>query len=46
MVNGNLNGRTTLEFVIISENEIYLDLEYDLACTVVGKNYGTFIKKQ
>lgn len=46
VVNGNLNGRTTLEFVIISENEIYLDLEYDLACTVVGKNYGTFVKKQ
>lgn len=41
---GNLNGEDTLTFVIVSYDEIYLDLEEDLACTISGNKYGSFVK--
>lgn len=43
----NLQGRKTLEFVIVSEDEIYLDMDEDsMACTMVGNKYGTFVKAE
>ncbi|MBQ7137289.1 MAG: hypothetical protein IJO43_04870 [Bacilli bacterium] len=41
----NLSGRKTLEFIIVSENGIYLNLEEDMfACTITGTENGTFVK--
>jgi len=41
----HLGDRTTLEFVIVSENEIYLNLETEMfACTITGNQNGSFIK--
>lgn len=41
----NLDGKTTLEFVIVSENEIYLNLETEMfACTIAGNQNGSFVK--
>lgn len=40
----NLNGKTNLEFIIVSQNEIYLNLEENFACTISGNNYGSFVK--
>ena len=39
----NLRGKDTLEFKIVSENEIYLVNEM-FACTLSGNQYGSFIK--
>lgn len=41
----NLDGKTSISFKIISEDELYLDLENDMACTISGNEYGSFIKK-
>ena len=45
VLDGNLNGHTNLEFIIVSENEIYLNFEYDFACTIAGNKAGSFVKE-
>ena len=41
----NLDGKTTLEFVIVSENEIYLDFDKEMfGCTITGSQNGSFVK--
>lgn len=44
MLDTNLQGRKNLEFTIVTENEIYLNLDEDMACTVAGNQYGLFVK--
>jgi len=41
----HLEGATTIEFKIISDNEIYLEWYDMFACTHAGTKYGTFIKE-
>ena len=43
MLELNLNGKTTLVFSIVSENEIYL-LDSNVGCVVDSNVYGTFVK--
>lgn len=45
VLESHLNGRNNLEFIIVSENEIYLSFEHELACTIAGNKYGTFVKE-
>lgn len=45
LLNTQLNGRTTLEFIIVSDNEIYLNSDKPFACTIHGNKYGSFIKE-
>ena len=45
LLNTNLSGRTTLEFIIVSDNEIYLDSDKAFGCTIHGNKYGSFIKE-
>ena len=45
LLNTQLNGRTTLEFVIVSDNEIYLDSDKAFGCTINGNKYGSFVKE-
>ena len=45
VLENHLNGHNNLEFIILSENEIYLSFEDDLACTAEGNKYGTFVKE-
>ena len=41
----NTTGRLAELARILSENEIYLSFEDDLACTAEGNKYGTFVKE-
>ena len=43
MIEVNLRGKDTLEFAIVSENEIYL-INSQFGCTLNGNQYGSFIK--
>lgn len=45
LLDTNLEGSKTLEFAIISKDEIYLDSEERLACTFNGNKYGSFVKQ-
>ena len=45
LLNTQLNGRTTLEFIIVSDNEIYLDSDKAFGCTIHGNKYGSFVKE-
>lgn len=45
LLNTQLNGRTTLEFIIVSDNEIYLNSDKAFGCTIHGNKYGSFIKE-
>ena len=45
LLNTNLSGRTTLEFIIVSDNEIYLDSDKAFGCTIHGNKYGSFVKE-
>lgn len=43
MVDLNLRGKDTLEFAIVSKNEIYLVNE-NFGCVLSGNEYGSFVK--
>ena len=45
LLDTQLNGRTTLEFIIVSDNEIYLDSDKAFGCTIHGNKYGSFVKE-
>ena len=45
LLDTNLNGRKTLEFIIVSDNEIYLNSDKAFGCTIHGNKYGSFIKE-
>ena len=45
LLDTNLNGRKTLEFIIVSDNEIYLNSDKPFACTIHGNKYDSFIKE-